>query len=147
MRSAVGRAATSAAGWALLLFAVALTSGCGGGDEGDTTNGMISATPASLAFTGAAPEPQTISIAYVAPPTEVVLAGFPAGVNPTCIGVDATCRLSFTLASTADANPLVFSVTIEDTTAAHASTLRFVSTDLAYQSNYGYVDVSVSYTP
>ena len=147
MRSAVGRAATSAAGWALLLFAVALTSGCGGDDEGDTTNGMISATPASLAFTGAAPEPQTISIAYVAPPTEVVLAGFPAGVNPTCIGVDATCRLSFTLASAADANPLVFSVTIEDTTAAHTSTLRFVSTDLAYQSNYGYVDVSVSYTP
>jgi hypothetical protein len=130
------------------LTAVALMSGCGGGDEGDTTNGMISATPASLAFTGAAPAPQTISIAYVAPPTEVVLAGYPAGgVNPTCIGVDPTCRLSFALASAADANPLVFSVTIEDTSAAHTSTLRFVSTDLAYQSNYGYVDVSVRYTP
>lgn len=128
------------------LLAAVLTAGCGGGTE-DTGNGVISVSPRSLAFSGPSPAPQTISVSYAAPPTEVVLAGHPGGSNPTCIGPDATCRLEFTLTNGAGSNPQIYSVTILDTSAAHTSTLRFVSTDLGFQVNFGQVDVAVTYSP
>lgn len=137
------------AAWAAgpLLAAAALLAGCGGGGAEDPGHGVISASASSLSFTGPAPAPQTLSISYVSPPTEVVLAGFPAGPNPTCIGSDATCRLAVTLASTVAANPQVYTVTIMDTSASHSSTLRFVSTDAGFQTDFGHVDVTVRYTP
>jgi hypothetical protein len=124
--------------------------GGGGGDGGDkdTTNGKISANVSSLNFSGASPATQQISISYVTPPVQVVLGGFPPNdPNPTCSGINPTCRLNFTLVSLNTANPLVFEVSILDTASAHTSRLRFVATDLGYQTNYGYIDVPVRYTP
>jgi hypothetical protein len=132
--------------WAMPI--VVLLTSCGGSDTTDTSNGVISANPAKLSFSGPSPMPQNISISYAVPPTQIVLAGFPAnGINPTCIGTNATCRLSMTLVSASNANPLVYSVTILNTASSHTSTLRFVSTDAAYQINYGYIDISVTHTP
>jgi hypothetical protein len=134
---------------AIVFLLTSCGDGGGGGTGGnDTSNGVISSDSASLSFSGTTLLLQYISITYSAPPTQTILAGYPAGgVNPTCVGIGATCLLNLTLVSAIGEYPLIFSVEIRNTNSSHTSTLRFVATDLSNQANYGYIDIPVTYTP